>query len=291
MFKIEQVRSGESVTVRDLRTGDTHEVRERTASRQLQPGQLVCAHVLPAGDTMQFFGGLEPVALHERDPLIDLLDTGPDAATVVAHLSRRFAPPALTNTEGEPLAICETTMRVGDPAGIEAALDDTYDRIDGDERRWFEHVITQGMQRIRATLVREGDTLQVETNSEKRMDRVLSTLARLDPAMSVLDDSRRPVRDAREAAELGKQFTVNGQDMLEPDDPKALAALAEFIRDYETKWLDESIPALDGHTPRQAADDPTRRGDLIKLLDSFPAGEAARGGMDADRLRAALGLR
>jgi hypothetical protein len=36
------------------------------------------------------------------------------------------------------------------------------------------------------------------------------------------------------------------------------AVLANFIRDYETNWLDELIPALDGHTPRQAADDPTR---------------------------------
>jgi hypothetical protein len=44
------------------------------------------------------------------------------------------------------------------------------------------------------------------------------------------------------------------------------------------------------YTSRQAADDPTRLGDLIKLLDSFPAGEAARGGMDVDRLRGALGL-
>ncbi|WP_328993247.1 hypothetical protein OG394_02950 [Kribbella sp. NBC_01245] len=34
--------------------------------------------------------------------------------------------------------------------------------------------------------------------------------------------------------------------------------------------LDESIPALAGATPRQAAGDPTRRDDLIKLLDSFP---------------------
>lgn len=66
-----------------------------------------------------------------------------------------------------------------------------------------------------------------------------------------------------------------------------IAAMEEFMRDYETRWLDESIPALNGLTPRQAADDPTRRGDLIKLLDSFPATER---GMNADRLRAALGL-
>jgi len=292
VFEVEQVHRGQGVTVRDVRTGDTHEVRERAASRQLQPGQLVCARVVPAGDTMQFFGGLEPVALHERDPLIDLLDTEPDAVTLVAQLSRRFAPPALANTEGDPLAICEATLHVGDPAGIEAALDDTYGRVDGDEPpRWFEHVTTQGMQRIRAALVLDGHTLRVDANSEKRLDRVLATLARLDPAMSVLDDSRRPLRDAREAAELAKQLPIAGEDALDPADPELAALLDEFVRDYETKWLDEPIPALDGRTPRQAADDPTRRGDLIKLLDSFPAGEADRGGMDADRLRAALGLR
>jgi hypothetical protein len=267
-------------------------VRERAASRLLKPGQLVCARVVPAGDTMQFFGGLEPVALHERDPLIDLLDTRPDAVTLVAQLSRRFAPPVLANTEGDPLAICEATVQVGDPAGIEAALDDTYDRVDGDEPpRWFEHVTTQGMPRIRAALVLDGDTLRVEANSEKRMDRVLATLARLDPAMNVLDDSRRPLRDAREAAELAKQMPITGEGALDPDDPELAAFLDEFVRGYETKWVDEPIPALDGHTPRQAADDPTRRGDLIKLLDTFPAGAASRGGMDVDRLRAALGLR
>jgi tetratricopeptide (TPR) repeat protein len=94
VFEVKQVNPGHSVTVRDVRTGDTHEVRERTASRQLKPGHLVCARPVPAGDTVQFFGGVEPVALHERDPLIDMLDSEPDAAELVAQLSRRFAPPA-----------------------------------------------------------------------------------------------------------------------------------------------------------------------------------------------------
>jgi len=109
--------------------------------------------------------------------------------------------------------------------------------------------------------------------------------------MSVLDHSRRPLRDAREAAELAKQMPITGDGALDPDEPELAAFLDEFVRDYETRWLDEPIPALDGHTPRQAADDPTRRADLIKLLDTFPAAEASRVGMDADRLRAALGLR
>jgi hypothetical protein len=128
------------------------------------------------------------------------------------------------------------------------------------------------MPHIRAVLVRDGDTLRIETNSEERMDRVLATLVRIDPTLRVLDDSRTPIHDAREAAELAAQLPA-AEEVLDPGDPAVAAMLDEFIREYEAKWLDEPIPALDGHTPRQAADDPTRRGDVIKLLDSFPAVE------------------
>ncbi len=291
VFEVEKVHRGLGMTVRDVRTGDTHEVRERSGSRVVKPGQLLCARAVPAGDTMQFFGGMEPVALHERDALIALLDAEPDPLELVAALSRRFAPPTLVNTEGDPLAICQATVRVGDPGGVESALDDAYDRLEGEEPpHWLEHVLSQGMPRIRCTLILDGDTLRVETNSDRRMDRVLATLTRLDPGMTVLDDTRRPIRDTREAAELANQLPGGGGVALDPNDPDVAGILAEFIHDYETNWLDEPIPALDGHTPRQAADDPTRRADLIKLLDTFPSGGAARGGMDADRLRAALGL-
>ncbi len=290
VFEVERVNRGESLTVRDVRNGDVHEVRERTAIRQLKAGQLICARVVPAGDSMQFFGGAEPIALHERDALIDLLDAEPDPVELVSTLSRRFAPATLTNTEGEPLVICEATVRLGDPDKIEASLDQTYDRVDGEEPpRWHEHVDTRGMPHIRAVLVHDGDSLRVETNSAERMDRVVATLVRLDPTMRVLDDSRTPIQDAREAAELAAQLPA-GDNALDPDAPEVAAMLDEFIREYEAKWLDEPISALDGHTPRQAADDPTRRGDLIKLLDSFPADEDTPGRMSAERLRSALGL-
>jgi hypothetical protein len=278
------------MTVRDVRNGDTHDVRERTASRHLKAGELICARVVPAGDSMQFFGGVEPVALHERDALIDLLDSEPDPVELMTALSRRFAPATLTNTEGEPLVICETTVRLSDPDEIEASLDETYGRVDREEPpRWHELVDTRGMPHIRAVLVREGDTLRVETNSAERMDRVVTTLIRLDPAMRVLDDARRPIRDAREAAELEAQLPA-GESALDPDAPEVAAMLDEFVREYEANWLDAPIPALGGHTPRQAADDPTRRGDLIRLLNSFPSDEGAPGRMSAERLRYALGL-
>jgi hypothetical protein len=99
LFEAEQVRPGRGLTVRDVRTGDVHEVQERTASRQLKAGQLICTRVLPVGDgTAQFFGGMEPVALHERNALIALLDEEPDPVELVAFLSRRVVPPTRVGT-------------------------------------------------------------------------------------------------------------------------------------------------------------------------------------------------
>ena len=65
--------------------------------------------------------------------------------------------------------------------------------------------------------------------------------------------------------------------------------LDSFARASEAAWLDESIPALRGLTPRQAAADPTRRDDLVRLLEEF-AGFTGPGMMDVGRLRDALGV-
>jgi tetratricopeptide (TPR) repeat protein len=289
VFEIERVDRGEGLVVRDVRTGDVHQVRERAASRQLEAGALICARTVPVGDTMQIFGGLEPVELHERDELISLLDTAPDPVDLVSFLTHRFAPPVLRNTEGEPLVLCEATLRTDDPGTLVTGLDETYER-DADVPQWFER-LTDGVEPIRATLSLDGHDLTVHTNSETRLDRVLNALQKLDPTLTVVEESREPVRDTREAATLATRTPPGAVEPLDPADPAAAAALDEFIRDYERKWLDEPIPVLAGHTPRQAAADPTRRDDLNRLLDSFPAHRDSPGVMNPDRLRAALDLR
>ena len=43
---------------------------------------------------------------------------------------------------------------------------------------------------------------------------------------------------------------------LDPDDPEVAAVLGQMARQYEQAWLDDAIPALAGHTPREAAADP-----------------------------------
>jgi tetratricopeptide (TPR) repeat protein len=273
VFEIEQVRPGEGWTCRDVRTGDVHQVRERIASRTLKTGTVICARVVPAGETEQIFGGIEPVALHERDELIALLDSSPGTITLISFLTRRFAPPVVQNTEGDPLVLCEVALRTDDPAALAAELDETYER-DGDT--WHEHTATG---HIRATLRIDGHDLTVQANSEARVDRVLAVLRTLDPKLIVVNESRQPAVSSSSSA-----------DSPPPAVPEAAAILDQFIRDYEQKWLDEPIPALSGYTPRQAAADPTRREDLIQLLASFPETRDEPGAMNRDRLRRALGL-
>jgi tetratricopeptide (TPR) repeat protein len=285
VHEIETVSTEHGFTARDLRTGDRVDVRERTASRSLKPGMLICARLVPAGDTTQCFGGLEPVALHERDELLALLDGEPGPDQLVWFLSRRFAPPVLQNTEGDPLVFCEATLRSDDPDALAAALDTRYDR-DESEQRWFEHVTTHGMQRIRATITLDGPNVRVETNSEPRMDRVLDALRTLQPGVQLLTQTRRPAEDLHEATSRAPDGAP--VQTLDPNDPQIRAALEQMTRAHEQAWLDEPIPALAGATPRQAAADPTRRPDLIRLLDTL--GPAGPGAMDADRLRTQLGL-
>src|SRR5215204_205475 len=105
VFEVTAVRSGESLILRDLRAGDTWEVQERLGSRSLRPGQLICARVVPSGDTVQIFGGIEPVRFRDRDDLLRLLDSEPTPEGLVRFLTGRFAPPILVNRDGESIEL------------------------------------------------------------------------------------------------------------------------------------------------------------------------------------------
>ena len=92
---------------------------------------MICARIVPAGETMQVFGGIEPVPLGDLDVLIELLDADePDPEELVAFCSRRFAPPLLTNTEGDSLVLCDLVLSVSDPDMLSSDLDRTYRRTD-----------------------------------------------------------------------------------------------------------------------------------------------------------------
>jgi tetratricopeptide (TPR) repeat protein len=290
VYEVAAVRRGAGLTLRDLRTGDVHDVQERLGGGQLRTGQLICARVVPAGDTMQIFGGIDPVRLDQRDTLLDLLDREPEPEEVVAFLTRRFAPPTLVTSDQDRIVIHDAVLAPSDSVALIAALDRTYRRIeDSEPPEWIEEHPADGRDRIYSFLRLSSQGLHVHTNSDRRIAAVVETIRGLDPGVRVLSDQRQPMPDTRAAAQLARERPVGPSTVLDPNDPPVRDAMTAYIADYERQWLDLSIPALKGLTPRQAAADPTRREDLVQLLATFPeTGDPTA--MSAGRLRAALGL-
>jgi hypothetical protein len=67
------------------------------------------------------------------------------------------------------------------------------------------------------------------------------------------------------------------------DESAVLNRLAsEVSRQMQARWLDDSVPALGGLTPRQAAADPTRREQLERLLSEFEAHDERLRELDVD---------
>ena len=296
VYEVVATSRGASVSVRDLRTGDLTEVSERTASRELRSGHLVCAHILPTGDGHEFFGGIEPIGLHQRQELIELLDSEPDPEDVVAFLSRRLAPPRLANTEGHSLVMCEAELHTADPSALAAGFDDHYRREDTDEDEssgssWVELTEIDGMDGLRASLRLEGHRLIIDTNSEERLDAILAIVRSIEPAIALVSQRKEPVPTVRDAARLAEALPAEAMEESARlnDLPEVRAAVAEHMRRYEKQWLDLPVPALDGRTPREAVADPTRRDDVRRLLASFPDTDDPTA-MSPNRLRTALGL-
>lgn len=275
LHEVESVRPGEGLTLRDVRTGDRNDVTERLASRQLKVGEFICARVVPTGSTMQIFGGIEPIALGQREALLELLDDDDlDPADLVDFLSARHAPPSIVTSDGEPLVVCEATFAIDDAATLRRSFGNRYGPSSDDQWRWLVGESVHGTIRIV-----DGE-LVLNAMNERRFDELLTTVGTFKGCGDLLGQQRLSATER--LAELA--------DGREPDahvDPEMLPLLEEFVRDYELKWLDQAIPALDGATPREAAADPTRRDDLIRLLDSFSHGETP---MSIDRLRVLLNL-
>lgn len=162
---------GVGITTRDLATGDQLDVRERTASHTMRPGERYCARIVPDGQTHQIIGGIFNVTAGTETTVLDLCADS-DGNALCAWVAALHQPPRLVHTPG--------------------LLDTMFDR-----------------DTIDTVLTKAGPTTEAET-----------------------------------IALLG----------------------AELSRQARSRWLDEHIPALNGLTPRQAANDPTRREQLERLL-------------------------
>jgi hypothetical protein len=281
VYEIEDTVPGKSMVLRDVRTGERLDVRERTLSMQAEIGQMVCGRAVPDGVTHQFVGGVFPVPPGSAEHVLALCNEG-DAVELCEHVAGLYRPPRLVTRESEPIVTCTLVLRVPDGEHACRVLDEAYE-ADGDG--WVEmHELSDDERILRAQLTLDGDTLTVSTHSEPRVERVLAALRAAIRELEVVSDERVPLPPG----EMPEFRPPPGAGAADPDDPAVREQIVDMM---EQRWMRESVPALGGVTPLEAAADPTRRQDLERLLVSFPE---PTGGpiftLRPSRLRALLGL-
>ncbi len=197
----------------------------------------------------------------------------------------RLAPgsPTLVTPEGDPLLLCSALYRHTGMREAQQilALADDFDLGDTPEPGpdgvlqfgWYEAgpgtrplPVPLG-RRVLATLTLTPDTIEVETMSAQRLMRCRRRLKRLlGDRIHLLRTQTRSVEQA-----LAQEPPA--------DAPEPLILPPEAIADLEERmlrqWVDESIPALDGMTPRQAVQTPEGRQRVLDLLDYIERQQAS----------------
>ena len=303
VHEILSVEPGVGLAVQDLRSSETFSVREKTLSRTTRPGILICARVVPDGESHQFVGGIFPVTPGHESALLDILDDG-DPHEIAEWVASGQRPPTLETREGEPLVQCDIVIDFDDEAPTIAFLDATYEREadpdghpDDGEPVWVElFALNDDEQIVRARLHLDASSLHVSTSSEARADRVLAEVHRHLPDARVHQDRRAPLDAAllSEAKGRGLNAFPIGDRFLDDEvevTPELEAALDSMQEQFERRWCDEHVPALGGLTPREAVADPTRREQVERLIATLevPSGTAVVG-MRPQKLRELLGL-
>ncbi len=268
----------DSLELRDVLNGNTVRSIKSDGGAFTDQGYLLARIVDDAVDgTIGLLGPSYEISLRQRAGLIEMLDADADEHELAAWYGAQTAPPTLQNREGDSLSLSNayfTPAPGHEWQSIEASLDELYER---DENGWTEFLDLGDERIVRVAMWRSGDELVVSTNSVARFKRARDALVGLG-----LDFQRLEEPNPSEL-HLDEPF---------PDAPEIPEADLDHIREQnEDRWLSEHVPAFDGLTPPQAVDDPTRRDDVIKLIDSFERHPVIGfAPYDFNRLRAKLGL-
>ncbi|WP_296607549.1 SEC-C domain-containing protein [Nocardioides sp.] len=265
------------VSARDMVTNATVELRDRTLPRSVERGTLLLGRFLDPGD-----GALQPwddplgIPRMWRPRVLAALRSGADPRDLAALLAPS-GPPELVTTDGEELLFCVARYRVDD---LDAAWASLATVLSGDEDTLHLGGDDNGAP-IRGTVTHDAGLLVLQTMSIERMRSLQEVLVAAAPDAVLVDESSRTMADVPDRG----PGTAGAPIALSPAD------LAAIVRATEDRWIEDSIPALGGRTPRQTASDPALRGELLDLLNDIEITQrGADFAMDTDRVRRELGL-
>jgi len=304
---VEQVDPGRSLDIKDILTGRRFHVLEQGASQRVGLGDLLFTRVVTWGGASVMFG-LAPYAvpaawhtrvidfreslfgarLMTRQDLEDYDIEIRDLYFLIAGEILNPTPPALQNTDGDPLEPTELTYALSVP--IPLALEKLRPLAEiGDESHVDEdeHDASGTVTRVSLSWVKAGNAahrswsntvlgslrladgqLVAEVNSRNRATRLQHEIdTRLGPGATLVETKTVDVAEVLAAGD--DALPDAGEDALTREAMESLdvqAMLEEHMRLHWEGWLATRIPALGNKTPRQAAKTVIGRERLEALL-------------------------
>lgn len=321
VWEVIDVDPGVSLTLRDLLCGETRSVCEVLGSQNLVARDALLARVVDHGDKSLLCGShprplppfeaaevvrrargrlrrrhLVPVERLRDEPFGRYLIRRWEDAVEDLDARPRF-PTSLCNTDGDPLLLTADHFDVvaGAKPDVEARLAtlEGADRVDDGEGPCIFRFVASGASRqtsLESTLIGQArltsTTLRVETNSRARAD---ALRARIEAACG-----DRVSHRAREHADPLSEKAPRKPCGPEPELPPEFQQLVrEHKQNHYADWVDQSLPALGGETPREAVQTAQGRRDVDVLLKDMENHEQRFGGVatfDFSQLRRQLGL-
>ncbi len=319
LYEVASVRPGASITLRDLLSGAEITVRELTASQHVHRWDVLAARVFPMGASglPELDGGLFPISRLRREGLVEtlrldlaeFLEDNPDAGEreffetlpPFFHAAWRVPPtlPKLVNFDGDPLLLTTAYFDVLDAAGLVAALDAAAPDLERTGQGTTWSWLGQGADRKESvsfgSLQLHDDRLELFTNSSARAERGRALVERIAGGLARFRVAK--TQDPEQAmSEMRAQGGPNPREELPPEiREQAEQAIGQFKEEHYRRWLDEELPALDGHTPRHAASSDALRPRLREMLKDLERAyeeelESGDPAFDPSWLRDELGL-
>lgn len=323
MWEVTDVTPGESLTLQDLLTGATRQVREVSASQFLVSRDVVLGRIVDQGKQSLLCGmhqrSLPPLAAADvlqqvrtrlrlkkaipperlRSETIGCYILARWDQTIARLLEQAKTPPRLRNTDGDDLlaTVDHFIIQEAGRAAVLAKLAsiDGADVDDGDAPGTNTCVLTRadsaGAARGRTILgiARIAATgLSLETNSQKRADALRCTIeAACGPLI------RHRGREHSDPTSPLVQSSLRGTSEA-LDTPEIHAFIRQHKEQHYATWADTALPALNGKTPREAvktAAGKTRVDALLKDMENHENRMSPQGSrMSFVELRGALGL-
>jgi hypothetical protein len=326
IWEVRESVPGKSMILADLLSGEKRLVQEASASRTLVARDVIVGRVVDIGD-VSVIDGMHPNALPPenaaytveavgrtlkttlpisvarlREFAVSLLIVTIWKSAVEAYEERRRTPPRLQNTDGDPFRLTVDHYRFApaDRAAIEAAVVALKGASPIEENDDSTHSITfiKSGNRLHehwesttiGVVITSENELRIETNSTRRANALRKPIEKA--CRGLIIDHRRTQTDASEllASARDAERPLAAPEPMDADVQEVIRN--QKVSHYES-WLDTSIPALGGKTPKQAARNPRGRdalNALLKTIENAEAREPAAIRYDVNILRRALGI-